>query len=438
MSHKENNAVLAKQFATFVIPSMLAFALSGVYAIADGFFVGNANGDSALAAINVAYPMTSLLQGIGSGVGMGGAVGYTISKGQGNRQKSDEFFSLAMLMLLISSLIIIPVYLLSYRSIISFFGAEGVIQEMAEEYIFYITIGAFFQILATGMVPFIRNLGLSIVATASMMTGFVMNIILDWLFVWIFDWGVTGAAVASVLGQAATFIICLCAIIARKQKFTLHFTEGTGEKVLSILKVGVAPFGLVLSPNISIVLMNKFLSIYGGSFAVTCYAVISYITIIILLLMQGIGDGLQPLFSLYFAKQEVRTVVQLRRMGYIFSFIVIVLTDILLYRFRYSIPLLFGSSPEVVAAVGELMPVFLYGLLFTGISRVTMSYYYATEKSSLSYVLVYGELLILFLFQLVLSPVIGINGTWYATPLSQAVISAVAAFLVLAERRKNR
>lgn len=437
MRRSEANAVLAKQFATFVIPSMLAFALSGVYAIADGFFVGNANGDSALAAINIAYPMTSLLQGLGSGIGMGGAVGYTISKGKGDSRKGDEFFSLAMLMLVIASLVIIPVYLLSYRSILSFFGAEGVIQSMAEEYIFYITIGAFFQILATGMVPFIRNLGLSVVATVSMMTGFIMNIILDWLFVWIFNWGVQGAAIASVLGQAATFLICLAAIILKKQKLTLRFSEGAGSQIISILKVGVAPFGLVLSPNISIVLMNKFLSIYGGSFAVTCYAVISYITIIILLLMQGIGDGLQPLFSLYFAKKEEGTVRKLRLTGYVFSLIVIVLTDILLYRFRYSIPLLFGSSPEVVEAVGALMPYFLYGLLFTGISRVTMSYYYATEKSSLSYVLVYGELVILFLFQLILSPMIGIAGTWYATPLSQAVISAVSLFMVFTEKKRT-
>ena len=282
---------LTLQFSRYVIPSMFAFALSGVYAIADGFFVGNALGDSALAAINIAYPLTALLQALGSGIGMGGAVGYSIGIGQNDLKRGDEYFTVTIVLLTIISIILIPLYLLISSSVIHLFGAEGVIHAQALEYIRYITFGAIFQVLATGMVPFIRNMGLSSVATTSMVAGFTTNIILDYLMVWRLNWGMAGAAIASVLGQAITFIVCILAIIVKKQKLRKFSLEKLLSHLKNIVLVGVAPFGLVLSPNISLVMMNKFLSLLGGAFAVTCFAVISYIFTIVLLVTQGIGDG---------------------------------------------------------------------------------------------------------------------------------------------------
>ena len=88
-----------KDFFHYVIPSMLAFALSGIYAIADGFFVGNALGDNALAAINVAYPLTAFLQAVGTGIGMGGAIRYAISKGNQNDHLGQQYFGMSLLLL---------------------------------------------------------------------------------------------------------------------------------------------------------------------------------------------------------------------------------------------------------------------------------------------------------------------------------------------------
>ena len=88
---------LHKEFFHYVIPSMLAFALSGVYAIADGFFVGNALGDSALAAVNIAYPLTAFLQAVGTGIGMGGAIQYAISAGTENPKRGRQYFGMSLI-----------------------------------------------------------------------------------------------------------------------------------------------------------------------------------------------------------------------------------------------------------------------------------------------------------------------------------------------------
>ena len=155
---------LRKEFFRCVIPSMFAFALSGVYAIADGFFVGNALGDSALAAINVAYPLTAFLQAAGTGLGMGGAVEYAISLGTNDHTRGRQYFGMSLIMLVLSSIILTLIYLPAAPAILQFFGASGDIQVLAEEYVLYITYGAVFQILGTGIVPFIRNMGSSIAA----------------------------------------------------------------------------------------------------------------------------------------------------------------------------------------------------------------------------------------------------------------------------------
>ncbi|MFQ9951881.1 MAG: MATE family efflux transporter, partial [Clostridium sp.] len=148
-----------KEFFRYVIPSMLAFALSGIYAIADGFFVGNALGDNALAAINIAYPLTAFIQSIGTGIGMGGAIQYAICLGKQEHKRSSQYFGMAVLLLIVFSLGLTAILSLGGSSILRLFGASGEILKLGEEYIRFISYGALFQVLATGLVPFIRNMG---------------------------------------------------------------------------------------------------------------------------------------------------------------------------------------------------------------------------------------------------------------------------------------
>ena len=134
-----------KEFFRYVIPSMLAFALSGVYAIADGFFVGNALGDNALAAINIAYPLTAFIQAVGTGLGMGGAIQYAICMGNKEQRRSSQYFGMAVLLLIVFSLGLTVVLSLGGRPVLQLFGASGEILRLGEEYIRFIAYGAVFR-----------------------------------------------------------------------------------------------------------------------------------------------------------------------------------------------------------------------------------------------------------------------------------------------------
>ena len=261
-----------RSFFQYVIPSMLAFALSGVYAIADGFFVGNALGDNALAAINVAYPLTAFLQAVGTGIGMGGAIEYSIQIGKGNHQEARQYYGMALILLGIASVLLTLLYLAGASYILGLFGATGDIFTLGKEYLLYISFGAVFQIVGTGLVPLIRNMGGAVIAMAAMITGFLTNILLDYLFVWVFPWGMMGAAVATAIGQAMTFLVCVGFFVFKRQKPSLHFEKKALTYTRRIIGVGLSPFGLTFSPNITLILINKSAALVGGSLAVTCYA----------------------------------------------------------------------------------------------------------------------------------------------------------------------
>ena len=425
-----------KTFLQYVVPSMLAFALSGVYAIADGFFVGNELGDNALAAINIAYPLTALLQAAGTGIGMGGAIRYTITMASEKGNRKDKYFGTACWMMILASLFLMALFFLCAKPILQLFGASGEILLLCQEYIRFITYGAVFQILATGMLPLIRNMGGVITGMSAMIAGFVTNIIFDYLFVWVMPYGMAGAAIATVMGQAVTLVVCLGFLVIKKQKPILSLGKDTLGMAKEILQVGLSPFGLAFSPNITLILVNKWAVIYGGDFAVTCYSPVSYICTVVLLLLQGVSDGVQPLISQSYGKGQTATTKQYRKYAYGFSFMVAAICFSLLFFYRKPAAALFGSSAEVTDYVAEILPYFIGGTLFVSISRITTAYFYATEKNKLAYILIYGESVFLLGLLVLLAKVWSLWGVWLAVPGAQCCVFIISLVLVWKEKRK--
>ena len=272
---------LYKEFFRYVIPSMLAFALSGLYGVVDGFFLGNAMGDAALAAINVAYPITAFVQALGTGIGMGGAVQYTIHKAQKKTLDAAKCFGVTLLMLLVSGFIMTPILLTMNISMLKALGLQGDLLILGNEYITWIAIGTMFQILGTGLVPFMRNLGNAYISTVAMVIGAIFNITFDYLLIWVFRQGMKGAAIASVMGQLAAFLISISYVIWKKEKIVIQRIPISLVKKIAL--VACSPFGLSFAPNITLILVNLNAVTYGGEFAVTCYAPISYITYTVML-----------------------------------------------------------------------------------------------------------------------------------------------------------
>ena len=415
-----------KTFFKFVVPSVLAFALSGVYTIVDGFFISQSLGDIGLASIVLGYPIAAIIQALGTGLGMSGAIRFTIMKAQGSEEEQQSCFGGTTLLMFLFSGVITALLFLFLYPLLHLLGAEGEILALTAEYIRVIALGTVLQLLATGFVPFIRNMGGSTFAMAAMIAGFLTNICLDYFFVWIFELGMAGAALATVAGQAVTMLAAVLFFVRKKSVFHLPPLSAIPIFFCSVCKVAVAPFGLTISPTITIILMNRFLLMYGNEQAVAVYSCISYVVSIVYLLLQGVGDGSQPLISKYYGKGNIQEMLQIRRFAYEMAFAITIVCMVGLFVVRGSVGMLFGASSDACREVADYLPVFLAPLLFLSYVRVTTSYFYATEKAILSYVLVFAEPLFEFVLLLFLPLMLHLSGVWLAVPVSQIIACLIA------------
>lgn len=412
---------LYKEFFRYVIPSMFAFALSGLYGIVDGFFLGNEMGDSALAAINVAYPITAFMQAVGTGIGMGGAVQYTILKAQKKEKEKALCLGITLKILFIMGVMLTPVFIYGNRFFLKLLGAQGELLTLGEEYITWIALGTLFQILGTGLVPFMRNIGGAMIPMIAMVFGSVLNIVFDYLFIWVFPLGMTGAAIASVMGQAGAFTISILYLVRKKEPIVWRGFQQNHLK--KIFLTGCSPFGLSFAPNVTLILVNLNAVKYGGEFAVTAYAPISYITFTIMMLLQGVSDGCQPLVSHFYGKGDEKKARSIYGMSRKFSLLIGLFCLILLSLKGRTAVMFFGTSPKVTEYVVEILPIFLIGMVFSGLSRAATSFFYATEQNKKAYSMIYGENIILLISLLIIPAMTGISGTWLCIMISQIFIA---------------
>lgn len=174
------------------------------------------------------------------------------------------------------------------------------------------------------------------------------------------------------------------------KQFTLNIPlSKLGKVSASILKIGIAPFGLAMSPNISLIIINRFSISYGGEPAIATYACIAYIICIIYLILQGVGDGSQPLLSRHYGEKNFDKLKSTRKLAYEFALFLSLIGCVIMYLTKGSLGALFGASDFVNKEISKIMPVFLVSVPFVAILRITTASFYATKKSAFSYVLTF-------------------------------------------------
>lgn len=417
-------------FFRYVLPAILSFSLSGVYCIVDGYFIGNRLGDTGLSAVTIAYPIVALLQAIGTGLGMGGAIYYSIYKAKGDDSRARLFIAISNWLMLVFSVILTALILFWNSPALRLLGAGGELFIQAKEYVVVISLGTFFQIFGTGLVPFIRNLGGSAYAMVSMITGFITNIIADYLLVWVWEQGMAGAAIATVIGQGMTMLLALIYLFV-KRHFVLRIPlNQIASAAVLVLKVAAAPFGLAMSPNTSLMIINRFSASYGGEAAIAAYACIAYMISVISLVLQGVGDGSQPLISKYYGTGRFRQLRSIRSLAYGFSLLLSAAGCAIMYMWRDKIGILFGASLEVNMEVARIIPVFLVSVPFVAIARITISSFYASKKTVLAYFLIFIEPVLMLIFMLLLPPLFGGQiMIWWSTVFAR-IVSAFLSWIM--------
>ena len=428
-----------KAYSKSVFPAMLAFAFSGVYSIVDGLFVGNCVGDVGVSAINVAWPLVVFVQALGTGIGMSGAVNLSIAKAAGDDEGERRYLGNTLIILVIAAAVFSLVLSFTYPYLVHLFGGRDDIEIYANEYIKYLMWGAAIQMVSTCLVPIVRNYGGAIVAMGAMIAGFLTNVLLDWLMVQVLSWEMMGAALATLIGQFVTVIPCVVFLFYKKLLIRHALYRPRVKECLTILKVGISPFGLTLVPTLVVVIFNIAALEYGGNAAIACYAVVNYVTCVVQYLMQGVGDGSQPLISTYYGEGDMKKVKTSVAMSYLTALITSFICLPAVYLLRYAIPQMFGSSPSVAEDAAHVLSLFVWSFPCIAIMRVSTAYFYATKGNLFAYILIYSEPISLALLILAGVPkALGLEGLWMCIPISQGILALMAIVLMIIAVIKNK
>ncbi|WP_303202369.1 MATE family efflux transporter [Raoultibacter timonensis] len=426
---------MVREYLKYIVPTMLTFTLASVYSIVDGVFVGHAVGDAGLAGINVAFPLVALVMAVGTGIGMGGGVISSIARGAGDDAKSRRAVGTTFLMLIIAAVPIMAALIVLAEPILTALGGRGETLDQAVSYISVIAWGVPFQIFVTGCTPLIRNQGKVAYAMAVQVFAGLMNVALDFVFVILMGWGTAGAAAATVASQTAAFVLVAAFFLLKRNRIAMADLRIDKAIAAHVLKLGMAPFGLTLLPEATVVAINVNAVAYGGETAVAAYAVISYTACVIQMLIQGVGDGSQPLISKHYGQGDVDGVRRFRNTNYLIAVSIGILGLAAMFVFREQIPHLFGASGEAASLIAWALPIFSVAYVFYGFTHASTSYFYAVDDARASSIIVYGEAVLVVLVVFGMARIAGLDGIWVSVTIVQMVLACVAGALL---RRRHR
>ena len=309
---------VGKLLFKLAVPTLAAQLINMLYNMVDKIYIGHmpGDGDLALAGLGVCLPLILIVSSFSALVASGGAPRASIAMGRGERDQAERIMGSCFTLLALLAIALTAVMLLWNRPLLMFFGASENIIEYAVDYMNIYAVGTLFVQLTLGMNAFITAQGFTRQSMLTVLIGAVLNIILDPIFIFGFDMGVKGAALATIISQ---FVSCVWVLylLCRKNSFLrIRKTHLKMDRaiVLSCLALGVAPFIMQSSEGIICICFNSSLQKYGGDIAVGAMTVLTSAMMLVMLPMQGIAQGAQPILSYNFGAMKLDRVKSLFRL----------------------------------------------------------------------------------------------------------------------------
>jgi putative MATE family efflux protein len=425
-----------KQFYNFVIPSIGAMFVTGLYFVVDGIFVGRGVGTQALAAINIAVPFISILTAVSMMITMGGATITSINFGKGNIEKANHSFQLSLLMVIIFSLFMTIISVFFSQPLARLLGASDLLLDGAAEYIKYFVLFGIFFCSSNTLSAFVRNDGNPRLAFWGMIVGAVSNVFLDWLFIFPLQMGLKGAAIASGLGQVLACIVLATHFIRKKGQLTLGLPRNNQSIAMQIIKTGTPEFVTQMSQPVTILCYNLVVINLFGEIGVAAFSVISYILVVAIGVFTGLAQGIQPLLSRSFGEED--------RVSEHYFFKKGLILNILLAVFIYGIMLLFGkniisvfnSDSELIALGYDCIKVYGINFIFAAANIVFTTYYLSTKCTRQAIVISVLRSFVANSILIFLIPALfGIGSVWTSLIIGEGIVFIVALLL---HRRQGR
>lgn len=436
---------LGKLLIAFSVPSVISLVLNALYNMVDQIFIGNGVGYLGNGATNVIFPLTQFAIAIGLLIGDGTASYVNLKLGSGHKTDAEKGMAAGLGILTISGIFLSIVLTVFLEPLCKLFGSTDAILPYALDYGRIITIGTLFNMFSWGSMSMVRADGSPKTAMLSMLAGFVINMIGDPLTIYVFGWGVKGAAIATVTGQIVSSVIC--AIYFIKGSKSVHITKasfkGCTAYTASVTQMGLSSFVTQLAIVLVLFFQNNLLvkygamSKYGAEIPMTALGVTMKVFTILQYAITGLCSGAQPIISYNYGSRAYSRVKGVLLRLLIISAAIMGIATIWFQTAPMSIVQIFGSADELYNEFSvKCLRIFLMLIVLDSIQMAGSSYLQSVGKPISAAVLVFfRQIVIQIPAMLILSKIFGVDGILYAGPVSSLLVGIMAAVMLMRDSK---
>lgn len=431
----------------YAIPAIIAMTASSLYNMIDSIFIGQGVGPLAISGLAVTFPLMNISAAFGSLVGVGASAIVSMLLGQKNYGVARRVLGNVMTMNVVLGVLLMFFGLLFLDPILFFFGASENIISYAREYMIYILLGNVITHLYLGLNAVLRAAGRPKVAMWLTILTVVLNAILDPLFIFVFDMGIKGAAIATVLAQTVSLVWQLRLLTNKNE--VLHFENGkvfTYDRKIAreSLKIGLSPFLMNMASCFVVLLINNQLRRYGdqmgegvGDIAIGAYGIVNRIIFLFVMIVMGFNQGMQPIAGYNYGAGNYDRVLKVfwQTVGWAtlcttLGFVVGVFVPEVAVR-------LFTSDTTMIDIAANGFTIAVVAFPIVGIGMVASNFFQSIGMAGKAIFLSLSRQVLFLIPCLVVVPLFfDIRGVWMALPISDAISSVVSVVLILGLIRK--
>jgi putative efflux protein, MATE family len=413
----------------FSVPAVTGMIVSALYNVVDSIFVGRGVGTIALTAVTIAFPVMTILMAVGMLVGVGAATLVSLSLGEKNKDRAEQVLGNAFTLMVVLVLATSGVALVFLDFLlVECLGVTPEVLPYAHDFTEIILLGSLFMHVGFGINNVIRAQGDPKTALATQVIAAFINIVLNYVLIFVFDMGIKGAAIATIIAQAVAAIWV-----------TAYFVRGSGllklhrrnlmlrpEIVRDIFKIGSAPFLMQIGASLVMVVLNLRILAFGGEVAVATFGIINRVLMLVMMPVVGISQGAQPIIGYNYGARQCRRVTETLNRALLSATVICVAGFVVTELFAEQVVRLFNDDPQLleIGAVG--LRIYLVMMPIIGFQIIGANYFQAIGKAYFSIVFnLLRQVIILIPLVFVLSGYFGLLGVWVAGPIADFASSLV-------------
>lgn len=447
--NKETNNPLGVQpvnrlLSQFAIPSIISMLVGSLYNIVDQFFIGQRVGELGNAATNIAFPLSTSCLPLALLIGIGGSSAFNLAMGSGHEKRAVNIMGNAVVLLAGSGLVLSIITLLFLKPLLLFFGSPKAVLPYAMEYTKITAFGFPFLLLSTGGGHLIRADGRPRITMLCNLVGAVLNTILDALFVFGLNLGMSGAALATIIGQIVSGALAIGYLMHGKT-VTIHRENLRikWENVTRIASLGMAPCSNQVAMMVVQIIMNQSLkhygshSIYGENIPIACAGIITKVNMIFMSFVIGLSQGLQPIASFNYGAGKKGRVKEAYIKAVSIGAVLAVIAFFMFQFFPRQIISIFGDGSELYYQFAiRYFHVFLFFTFVNFMQPITSNFFTAIGKPKVGSFLALTRQILFLLPLILLFPLfLEIDGIMYAGPVADCLAAVVCFIMVYRELR---